>query len=183
MPQSKILVDTNTYLRLAKTIRPLLSVTFGDNEYCLYILPELNQELEGRNLQSKFHWIEEAEFTENRKYFPKTSNKQLKSIQRSFEYIWDYVQTDLQGPSRVDVLYIAYGLELGVPVVTDDGDMTDLATVFNVEVMSTLELLRTMLDCDHTDMKVIEGLCEYWRYIADLPVNFKADYKRLFPNQ
>ncbi|MEA9390931.1 hypothetical protein SJI19_10305 [Acerihabitans sp. TG2] len=45
MPQSKILVDTNAYLRLAKTIRPLLFVTFGDNEYCLYILPELIEEL------------------------------------------------------------------------------------------------------------------------------------------
>lgn len=45
MPQSKILVDTNAYLRLAKTVRPLLFVPFGDNEYCLYILPELNEEL------------------------------------------------------------------------------------------------------------------------------------------
>ena len=45
MAQSKILVDTNTYLKLAKTIRPLLFAPFGDDENCLYILPELNDEL------------------------------------------------------------------------------------------------------------------------------------------
>lgn len=68
MPQSKILVDTNTYLRLAKTIRPLLFETFGENEYCLYILPELNGELSNSKLQNKFHWVNEEEFCVNRKH-------------------------------------------------------------------------------------------------------------------
>ena len=57
MPQSKILVDTNSYLRLAQTIRPLLFLPFGDGEYCLYILPELNVELSNRRLKSKFPWV------------------------------------------------------------------------------------------------------------------------------
>ena len=91
MPQSKILVDTNAYLRLARTIRPLLFVPFGDNEYCLYILPELNAELAGRKLQSKFPWVDEDQFTENRKHFPLVGKKQTKSIQQAFEYVWDYV--------------------------------------------------------------------------------------------
>lgn len=183
MPQSKILVDTNAYLRLAKTIRPLLFVPFGDNEFCLYILPELNQELANRKLQSKFPWVEEDEFSENRKHFPKIGRAQKKYIQQNFEYIWDYVQTELPGPSKVDVWYIAYALELSVPVITDDQDMTALANVFAADVMPTLELLKIMLDCGHTDMKTINGLCDYWRYIADLPANFKADYQRLFGDQ
>lgn len=91
MPQSKILVDTNTYLRLAKTIKPLLFMPFGVNEYCLYILPELNKELGNRTLQSKFPWVEEQEFSENRKHFPSISKKQKKAIQQTFEYLWDYV--------------------------------------------------------------------------------------------
>lgn len=180
MPQSKILVDTNAYLRLAKTIRPLLFVPFGDDEYCLYVLPELNQELGNRTLQSKFPWIEDEEFAENRKHFPVISKKQKKSIEQTFEYLWDHVQSELPGPSRVDALYVAYALELGVPVVTDDQDMTELAHTFDAEVMPTLELLRIMLDCCHTDMNTINGLCDYWRYISDLPANFKADYRRLF---
>ena len=71
MPQSKILVDTNSYLRLAKSIRPLLFVPFGDKEYCLYILSELNEELKTSKLDNKFPWTQEDEFIENRKFFPK----------------------------------------------------------------------------------------------------------------
>ncbi|MCM2771236.1 DNA-binding protein, partial [Escherichia coli] len=108
MPQSKILVDTNAYLRLAKTVRPLLFVPFGDNEYCLYILPELNEELAGRKLQSKFPWVDDEEFAENRKHFPQIGKKQKKSIQQTFEYVWDHVQTELPGPSKVDTWYVAY---------------------------------------------------------------------------
>jgi hypothetical protein len=183
MPQSKILVDTNAYLRLAKTIRPLLFMPFGDNEYCLYILPELNDELANRRLQSKFPWVDEKEFTENRKHFPQIGKKQKKSIQRTFEYVWDYVQTELLGPSRVDALYIAYALELDVPVVTDDQDMTELAKAFDAQAMPTLELLKIMLDCGHTDIITINGLVEYWKYFADMPANFKVDYQRLFGSQ
>ncbi|MDP1930869.1 MAG: DNA-binding protein [Gammaproteobacteria bacterium] len=138
MPHSKILVDTNSYLRLAKTIRPLLFVPFGENEYCLYILPELNEELNGRKLKSKFQWVEEQEYVENRKHFPTVSRKQLQSIHQTFAYIWDHVQTELPGPSRIDALYIAYALELAIPLVTDDRDMTELASVFDVQVMPTL---------------------------------------------
>lgn len=181
MPQSKILVDTNAYLRLAKTIRPLLFVSFGKNEYCLYVLPELNRELENRKLQSKFPWVEEDDFSENRKHFPNISRKQMRSIQFTFEYVWEHVQTELPGPSKVDTWYIAYSLELGVPVVTDDQDMVELANTFEAQVMPTLALLKIMLDNGHTDMNTIDGLCEYWRYLDDLPANFKTDYKRLFP--
>lgn len=183
MPQSKILVDTNVYLRLAKTIRPLLFVPFGGNEYCLYILPELNEELKSRKLQTKFYWIGEQEFADNRQRFLTISKKQKTSIQQTFEYLWEHVKTELPGPSRVDALYIAYALELNVPMVTDDQDMTALATTFDAQVMPTLELLRIMLDCGHTDMKTIEGLCDYWRYISDLPANFKGDYDRFFSAQ
>jgi len=180
MPQSKILVDTNVYLRLAKTIRPLLFAPFGDKEYCLYILPELNVELAGRKLQSKFPWVDEKEFTDNRRHFPTISRQEKRSIQKSFEYVWDHVQTELPGPSRVDALYIAYALDLGVPVVTDDQDMTELAKAFDAQVMPTLDLLKIMLDCGHTDMKIIDGLVDYWKYITDMPANFNADYQRLF---
>ncbi|WP_320826798.1 DNA-binding protein [Reinekea sp.] len=183
MPQSKILVDTNAYLRLAKTIRLLLFMPFGDNEYCLYILPELNDELGNRKLQSKFPWVEEVEYAENRKHFPIISRKQKKSVEDTFEHVWEYVQTDLPGPSRVDAWYIAYAYELGIPVVTDDQDMTELAIAFEAQVMPTLEMLKIMLDSGHVDMGQIDGLCQYWYHIGDLPAKFKADYDRLFPSK
>lgn len=93
------------------------------------------------------------------------------------------MQTELPGPSRIDALYIAYALELDVPVVTDDQDMTELAKVFDAQVMPTLELLKIMLENGHTDMKAIDGLIDYWKYFSDMPANFKADYQRLFGKQ
>jgi hypothetical protein len=183
MPQSKILVDTNAYIRLAKTIRPLLFSPFGDKEYCLYILPELNEELANHKLQTKFHWITEEEFTDNRKHVPSIGRKQKASIKQTFEYLWEHVQTELPGPSKVDALYIAYALELDVPVVTDDQDMVELADAFEAKSMPTLELLKIMLDSGHTCMKTINGLCAYWKHISDMPANFKKDYKRLFDSE
>ena len=186
MAQSKILVDTNSYLRLAKTVRPLLFSPFGgdgsddEGEYCLYILPELNKELQSHRLISAFLWIEEEEYHDNRQHFPTIGRKVKKSIDQTLVYLWEYVQTDCPGPSKVDALYIAYALELDIPVVTDDQDMVVLAEAFDCKVMSTLGLLKVMLNCDHVDMKTIQGLVDYWRYIGDRPANLEKDFKRLF---
>lgn len=158
----------------------MLFLPFGDGEYCLYILPELNDELSNRRLKSKFPWVDEVEHTENRKHFP-TIGRKKKSIEDSFEFIWDYVQTELPGPSKVDTWYIAYAIELGIPVVTDDKDMTELAIAFDAQVMPTLELMKIMYDSNHTDLKIIKGIVDYWRVIGDCPANLHRDLKRFFP--
>jgi len=180
MPQSKILVDTNSYLRLAQSIRPLLFSSFGKNEYCLYIIPELNDELSNRRLNSKFPWVDDEEYAENRKYFPTINQKLKKSIQDTLDHVWMLAQTDFPGPSNVDALYIAYAIELDLPVVTDDQDMKELAEEFDVQVMSTLEVLKIMLDCGHVDLKKIDGMVAYWRHIGDRPINLDSDYSRIF---
>ncbi len=182
MPQSKILVDTNSYLRLAQTVRPLLFVPFGNDEYCLYILSELNDELANRRLNSKFPWVDDDEYADNRKHFPTIGRRQKKAIEINFEFIWDHVQTELPGPSQVDALYIAYAIELDIPVVTDDQDMTELASVFDVQVMPTLEILKIMHDNDHADLKKVKSIVEYWRAIGDCPANLRSDLKRFFPD-
>lgn len=182
MAQSKILVDTNAYLRMAKSIHPLLFTPFGAQEYCLYILPELNQELGKRKLQTKFPWIDDPEFVENRQHFPKISRQQKKTITQTLDFVWNTVQTILPGPSRIDALYVSYSIELDIPLVTDDQDMTDLAKIYEVEVISTLQLLRWMLDAEHIELHQIKSLFEYWMYLSDLPSGFHADRKRLFPS-
>ncbi len=181
MAQTKILIDTNTYLRLAKTIHPLLFASFGAEEYCLYILPELNRELGNRKLQTKFHWVDEQTYIENRQHFPKMGRKQTKAIHQAFDYLWAYVQTTLPGPSRIDTLYVAHALELKITLVTDDQDMTELAKAFDAEVIPTLELLKWMLDARQIDTKTLTGLFDYWKYLSDLPANFDADRRRFFP--
>ena len=68
MAQSKILLDTTTYLRLAQSIHPLLGQTFGEKNFTLYVHKEIEIELKrsGR-LQSEFSWIERDEYIQNRK--------------------------------------------------------------------------------------------------------------------
>lgn len=180
MAQSKILVDTNSYIRLARTIHPLLFRPFGEAEYCLYVLPELNQELANHKLESKFHWVNDAEYSDNRRNFPNLSRAQKTAIKQTFDFVWDYVKTELPGPSRVDASYIAHAIELRIPVVTDDRDMTTLARQFEVHTLSTLALLRIMLDCQHIAAPTLVALFEYWRHLTDLPANFLADRKRFF---
>lgn len=180
MARTHILVDTNTYLRLARSIRPLLGLEFGEAPYCLTIIPGLNGELTGRRLLSKFPWVEEAEYVAERGYFPQLSKLQTKNIARGFDVIWDYVTSDFPGPSRVDVRYIAYASELECALVTDDVKMAELADAFAVPVMPTLALLKLMLDCGHTTKSSIDALLDYWRYVDDVPANFEKDRSLIF---
>lgn len=180
MAQAKILVDTNSYLRLAQSVKPLLFAPFGSNEYCLYVIPELNDELDRKHLKSKFPWVDDPEHRDDRQHYPTLSKKQMTAIKGNFEFIWDYVESELPGPSRVDALYIAYAIELSTHVVTDDEDMITLAKVFDVKVMRTLELLKLMLHAGHIDMGKIKAIVSYWRHIKDTPGQLTKQYKKLF---
>lgn len=75
------------------------------------------------------------------------------------------------------------GIELDISIVTDNQDMSALADGYDAKVMPTLELLKIMLDCDHTDIKTIKRLCDYWLHIGDRPAKFEADFRRLFPEK
>jgi hypothetical protein len=181
MPQSKILVDTNSYFRLAKSIRPLLFVEFGEECHCLYILPELDIEFrKSPVLQTKFAWALEAEYMAERKVHPSLSRRQRKEVSQTSEFIWDHVQNELPGPSRIDVCYLSYGYVLNIPVVTDDQDMRELAEVFNIKTLVTLELMKVMHDCEHITLAKVKETYGYWDYSRDMPYNAAADYARLF---
>ena len=86
-----------------------------------------------KRLNNKFPWVDEIEYQENRNNFPTINKKQKSSIKQNFDFIWDHVQTSLPGPSRVDARYIAYALELEIPLITDDQDMIALAKEYDVK--------------------------------------------------
>jgi hypothetical protein len=181
MPQSKILVDTNSYFRLAKSIHPLLVAEFGEKNHCLYILPELDTELrKNPSLQTKFAWALESQYVANRKVHPTLSRKQQNEVALARGFIWDHVQTEMPGPSRIDAIYLSYGYVLKIPVVTDDRDMRELGAAFEIETMATLELMKIMLDCGHINRGKVKEIYGYWGYSNDVPYNAKADLARLF---
>lgn len=54
-----VLLDTNAYLRLAKRVRPMLGVKFGQKEYVLTVLKDVETEVH-RNptLRAKYPWFD-----------------------------------------------------------------------------------------------------------------------------
>lgn len=181
MPQRKILVDTNVYFKLAQSIHPLLKKEFGAEQYCLYVVKELQQEFDKNpRLRNKYPWVNNSEYSENRSCRLQISRKEVKEIRAVFAFIFDHARTAYPGVSRVDVTILAHAYVLGVPVVTDDGDMLSLAQDFEVSTLRTLDLLKLMLDCDHIDMPKIREIAEYLSYINDKPREYRRDYKRLF---
>ncbi len=182
MAQSKILLDSNTYFRLAKSIHPLLFCPFGKKECCLYVAKELDDEYSrSPRLRSKFAWVDDAEFRENRKHRLTLSRSQRNSeLPTVYEFLWDHAITSELGVSRVDVTILAYGYVLNIPVVTDDRDMHALAQEYDIVVWTTLDLLHLMLKESHIDMAKVRQVAGFWSYEQDLPADFVKDYERLF---
>ena len=93
MPLSRILVDSNAYFRLAKSIRPLLGAPFGKKQYCLYVLKELQVEYDrSPRLKDVFHWVNEPEYRENRQHILEITKEEKPEIRRAYEFILDYVR-------------------------------------------------------------------------------------------
>ncbi len=181
MAQSKILLDTNSYLRLAQSIHPLLGQSFGEQKFTLYIHKEVEKEL-GRSsrLQSKFSWIERDEYVNNRKKRLNISKVEKEEIEKNFNFIWDYQKYSELNLSREDIYCIATALELKIPLVTDDQNMISTCKEFDVKVMKTLELMKIMLVNKFIDKLMIKQIIDYWKYENDLPANFDEDFKKLF---
>jgi hypothetical protein len=110
MPQSKILIDTNTYLRLAQSVHPLLGQSFGEMEFCLYIIPELEHELKrSPRLAKKIAWVSESRYLENRKKRLVISKKQLLEIGETIDFILDASLDAGGGVSPIDCRALACG--------------------------------------------------------------------------
>ncbi len=78
MPQTKLLLDTNAYLRLAFTIHPLLFVSFGEEQYTLYVIEDFQKEFNRRRrLKRSFPWVNQKEFKNNRSKLITLSNSAL----------------------------------------------------------------------------------------------------------
>ncbi len=108
MAQRKILLDSNSYLRLAQTIHPLLHVEFGNERHCLYVIRELQQEFDrSPRLQTKFHWVNEPEYAENRRRSITISRKAAKDIGVTISVIEGEARQRELGVSPVDARALA----------------------------------------------------------------------------
>lgn len=181
MAESRILLDSNAYFRLAQSIRPLLNTKFGSNNFCLYVLKELQDEYEKNpRLKNSFSWVNDPEYTENRSNRLQTTREEQQEIKRAYDFILHYVRNVHPGVSKVDVLCLAHAEQLGISVVTDDEEMRLAAKDYGIKTLKTLDLLKLMLDCEHISIEKIREIGSYWVYLKDRPKDFRKDYRKLF---
>ena len=181
MSQCRILVDSNAYFRLAKSIHPLLNVEFGKKRYCLYVIKELQDEYNrSHRLKNAFSWVNDPEYIKNRSHLLEFTKEEKPEIRRAYDFILDYVRNVHPGVSRVDVLCLAHAEQLHVPVVTDDEEMRIVAGEYGITTYKTLELLKLMLDCRYIGIDKVKEIVSDWIYRNDKPKDFIVDYKKLF---
>ena len=182
MARSPILVDSNSYFRLAISIRPLLDEEFGgDHRYCLHVIEELEQEFaRSSRLQHKFSWVDAPEYRDNRARPLQASRAQQKEMKQAYDFILNHARTEGLGASPVDVRALATAYVLEIRIVTDDQDMLAVAAAFGIQTLNTLALMRLMLDEDHIDMNRVRQIAAYWQFERDTPAGFRDDYRRLF---
>ena len=190
MAQTKILVDSNSYFRLAQNIHPLLCQAFGSEEYTLYIHSDLNAEFRcSSRLLNKFHWVEAQDYIENRRRSIDLGKEQKKQIDETYGYLWEYVQDEFlarsgKGPSPIDTRIVATALVVGIAMVTDDRDMIELADAYEVAHLSSLELMKLMLDKGHIDGDKVDQVVEQWIYDNDTPHRaWESEFERIFERE
>ena len=182
MAKIRILLDNNAYLRLANSFHPLLHESFGKKKYTLHVIPEFQKEFDkSARLKNKFGWVNQPEYAENRKRRIRITRSQKEQVRLTYSYIWEHNISQGLGASRVDVQALAYGAVLGVPVITDDSDMSELGKVFGIEVRRLLDLLKVMYGAKRIDIQEIRTLLDYLQYNRDLPYpNFRKDVMKAF---
>ena len=84
--------------------------------------------------------------------------------------------------ARTDAIHLAYGYVLGIPVVTDDSDMRDVATDFSITTISTLGLIKKLADIGEIADHKIEEIARRWIQDSDCPLRFNIEMREHFPH-
>jgi hypothetical protein len=163
-----VLLDTNTYLRLAKRVRPAVGVQFGQKGYVLTVLKVVEDEVhKSPRLKSQYPWFDDAEFADER------MAKQVRLSADERETL-QVVQSVLRGtalqeverfssggrspPSPTDCWLLAFGQVRSAIVVTDDLGMHELAKDFGIKVWHGYELLDKLRSAKVVDGELIRSI-------------------------
>lgn len=149
-----VLLDTNTYLRLAKRIRPLLGVTFGQKDYVLTVLKDVEDEVRrNRSLRFKFPWFDDEDFGNERDAAQvRLTAAEKAALDNARSVLHGHVLSEVdkyttggrQPPSDTDCRVLAFGQVRDAVVVTDDLGMHLLADDFDLSIWHGWQLLSKM---------------------------------------
>ncbi|MHB8520355.1 MAG: hypothetical protein ACYDH9_06320 [Limisphaerales bacterium] len=177
-----VLLDSNAYFRLAPSIRPLLNELSGKApQYSLHVLAELDDEYNTSvRLRHKFEWVVNSEYRQDRK----AKRYELRGRARTdalnaFSFLVAYADSQRLNLSREDLKALAAGFVEGIPVVTDDGAMRQVAEAHSIECWNSVKLLKVMVTAGRIDMEKVTESLEYLDYENDLPMS-KDKLRRVF---
>ncbi len=172
------LLDTNTYLRLAKRIRPLLGVEFGQKRYVLTVLKDVEEEVRrSRTLKFKFPWFDREEFGAERDAAQirlKAEEKQRLGVAQSvlrghvLSEVDRYTIGGRQPPSETDCRVLAFGQVRDAIVVTDDIGMHLLAEDFDISIWHGWQLLAKMKSAKLVSNELVREIYEALESNGDL---------------
>lgn len=163
-----VLLDTNAYLRLAKRVRPVVGIKFGQKDYVLTIHKSVEDEVrKNPRLKSRYPWFDAEEFADERmaKQIRLTAGEK-QSIESAQSVLHGWVLSDLQRyttggrspPGPTDCWLLALGQVKPAIVVTDDIGMHDLAKDFGITVWHGWELLDKLRSAKVVDAELIRQI-------------------------
>ncbi|MEX2524766.1 MAG: hypothetical protein WD750_07390 [Gammaproteobacteria bacterium] len=189
-----VLLDTNAYLRLARRIKPLLGVKFGQKEYSLTILKDVEKEIHrSPRLQYYFPWFDHDALAKERLAGRVRLSKDEKlrieaaqSVLRAhvLENVEAYISRGHTPPSTTDCFCLAFGMVRPAIVTTDDLGMHQLAGEFELSVWHGHELLRKMRSAKLINNEQIQEIYTALENNNDLPESWKrvkhTVFKKIF---
>ena len=189
-----VLLDTNTYLRLAKRIRPLLGVRFGQKDYVLNVLKDVEDEVRrNRTLSSRFPWFDDEAFgTERDAAQIRLTAAEKVALDNARSVLRGHVLADVDRyttggrhpPSDTDCRVLAFGQVREAIVVTDDLGMHLLAADFELPIWHGWELLAKMKAAKKVDNDLVRDIYAALERNGDLTLTWSqakhTEFIRIF---
>lgn len=178
------LLDTNAYLRLAKRVRPLLGVPFGQRKYVLTVLQDVEDEVH-RSPRLRFHfpWFDGdgAVAAERLAHRMRLSAQERTQLDAAARFLHDWVLQDAQRfitggrspPGPTDCRVLAFGQIRPAIVVTDDLGMHELAREFQITVWHGFELLAKLRTARVADDALVREIYDALEANGDLPAAWR----------
>ncbi len=183
-------LDTNAYLRLAKRIKPMLGVKFGQKEYVLTILKDVEDEVhKSPRLRFLYPWFDDeildAERLAKRVRISRTEKPILEaatSVLRAhiLSNAGTYTSQGRSPPSPTDCYILAFGQIRPAIVVTDDLGMHLLAKDFEIPIWHGHEALKKMLSAKLIENPLVREIYGALENNEDLPRTWKEAKHTVF---
>ena len=191
---TEVLLDTNTYLRLAKRIRPAVGRQFGQVPYVVVILQVVEDEVH-RNpkLQFKNPWFDEPEFAHERKRKQTRLSADEKQAMKLVQGVLlgtvlldidKYTSHGRSPPGAADCWLLAYGQVKDAIVATDDLGMHTLAAEVGLKVWHGFELLAKLKSAKVVDSDLVREIYDALERNGDMTETWRrakhTEFSRIF---